>query len=450
MDESTELDRATISRYVEEEARRAVRKGAPYVAALGLVSSPVMWILMRLGVVQGLEVPQIFAAFAGLCTLLVYPATRHGRLSRPVVYALILGFVSLPTLFFLLSHALMPAGAATFLNGPYAFLYLITLILTGLLFDARLVRVASGVAVAGYLLCYTLARPGLAQLSTPDPVMLQDLVAPPLYFFRALMILAGGLLVGSIASFCRRLLLRVLNEEREKQGISRLFGQYVSEEVREKLIREKSGAPGELKAVVVLFSDIRSFTTYSERAEPAALVRHLNEYFDAMVASITAHGGVVDKFIGDAVMGVFGGLLELPDKAGAALEAALEMRRRLRELNAEWASRGVEVLDNGIGLHLGVVLQGSIGSRDRKEFTVIGDAVNTAARLEGMTKDAGYPILVSGALVEALSPERRAACAPLGRTKLKGKQQEVEVFGVAEPEQPEAPLASRSRGQGGR
>lgn len=431
-DESTKLERATITRYVEQEARRAVLKGAPYAAALGLVSSVGVFAVLRLGLARGLEVPMYFAGFCALYASGVWGAARVTRLAGWRVYALFLPFVSLPTVFFLLSHALMPSGAATFINGPFAYLYLGILVLTGLMFDARLARISGAVAATGYVLCVVLAWPGLQQISAPDPAVQQDLVAAPIYAFRALMIFAGGVMVGATTAVSRRLLERVLHEEREKQGLSRLFGQFVSEEVREKILREKSGIVGELKTVVVLFSDIRSFSAYSERVPPADLVRHLNEYFDAMVASITSRGGVVDKFIGDAVMAVFGGLIELPGPAGAALDAALEMRRRLKAMNSDWASRGIETLENGIGLHLGEVLQGTIGSSDRKEFTVIGDAVNTSSRLEGMTKETGYPILVSGEVARALPPERRQACVPLGRMKLKGKEHEVEVFGVRE------------------
>lgn len=129
-------------------------------------------------------------------------------------------------------------------------------------------------------------------------------------------------------------------------------------------------------------------------------------------------------------MAVFGGVLDLPSPAAAALDAARQMRRSLRQLNAAWTSRGIEPFEHGIGLHFGEVLQGTIGSAARKEFTVIGDAVNTASRLEGLTKEQGFPILVSAAFVQALPRERRAECVRLGPVRLKGKQQEVEVFGV--------------------
>jgi len=108
------------------------------------------------------------------------------------------------------------------------------------------------------------------------------------------------------------------------------------------------------------------------------------------------------------------------------------MRKELRALNASSGVNGRPTLDNGIGMHFGEVLQGVIGSSDRKDFTVIGDVVNTAARIEGVTKDHGFPILVTRAFVDALPESRRAECVPVGMVKLKGKETAVELFGVAD------------------
>jgi len=149
-----------------------------------------------------------------------------------------------------------------------------------------------------------------------------------------------------------------------------------------------------------------------------------------MVEAVAKSGGVVDKFIGDAVMAVFGGVLPLVDPCAAALEAARQMRARLATLNASWREAGLEPLDNGIGLHAGEVLMGAIGSRRRKNFTVIGDVVNTAARVEGLTRQLPEPILLTGAVWQHLSDEQRRGCVPRGSHKVKGRVAEVEIYGV--------------------
>jgi len=181
--------------------------------------------------------------------------------------------------------------------------------------------------------------------------------------------------------------------------------------------------------VVVLFSDLRGFSTFAERRDPAEVVERLNAYFERMVDAINKEGGVVDKFIGDAIMAIFGGLKQLDNPCEAAVRAAVGMREALTELNASWAKEGLEPFDNGVGIHVGEVLQGPIGSRDRKQFTAIGDAVNSAARLEGLTKTNDQPILITDAVHAALPEELQRQFAPLGEVKVKGKRDSLAIFG---------------------
>jgi class 3 adenylate cyclase len=225
----------------------------------------------------------------------------------------------------------------------------------------------------------------------------------------------------------------VRDEEGQRQQLNRLFGQYVSDDVRDKVVREGGLTTGERHVVAVLFSDLRGFTTWSEKTAPAEVVHRLNQYFDRMVAAIDANGGTVDKFIGDAVMAVFGGVRDLERPADAALQAARAMREELVKLNEQWARAGLPPLDNGIGVHFGEVLQGPIGAASRKEFTVIGDTVNTASRLESATKELVAGVVLSAAAAEALSPGLRETLRPLGEVTLKGKAQPVAVFSGDDP-----------------
>jgi class 3 adenylate cyclase len=224
-----------------------------------------------------------------------------------------------------------------------------------------------------------------------------------------------------------------LELKRSRDFLRRVFGQFVSEEVRDKIIAEKNQLLGERKQVAVLFADIRQFTTYSEQAEPDQIVLQLNAYFDRMVRCISAEGGTVDKFIGDSVMATFGGLVELEKPCDAALRAAITMREELAALNSAWAEEGLPAFENGVGLHYGEVLQGTIGSSDRKEFTIIGDTVNTTARLEGQTKAFDQKILCSAEFVERLSPDLAAELVDLGSVPLRGRQAEIGISGRADP-----------------
>jgi len=182
--------------------------------------------------------------------------------------------------------------------------------------------------------------------------------------------------------------------------------------------------------VTVLFSDIRSFTTFSEGKDPQQVVTQLNEYFDKMVGCIMENGGTVDKFIGDAIMAVFGGLLDLENPCESAVRAAEQMRFELALLNQKWVNEGLPTLENGIGLHYGEVLEGTIGSKDRKQFTVMGDTVNTAARLEGTTKRRDSKVIISASVFDRLTAELKKLFKSLGSTKVKGKTKAIAIYGL--------------------
>jgi class 3 adenylate cyclase len=181
--------------------------------------------------------------------------------------------------------------------------------------------------------------------------------------------------------------------------------------------------------VVILFSDLRGFSTFAEGQDPAVVVERLNAYLERMVEAIEAEQGVVDKFIGDAIMAIFGGLVKLDNPCASAVRAARRMRDNLSALNQEWEGAGIESFDNGIGIHVGDVLQGPIGSPQRKEFTAIGDAVNTAARLEDQTKRLGVPVLITGAVHQRLGSDEQGAYRALGEITVKGLARPLTVYG---------------------
>ena len=220
-----------------------------------------------------------------------------------------------------------------------------------------------------------------------------------------------------------------LELKRSRDFVQHVFGEFVSTEVRDKIIAEKNRLVGERKDVAVLFSDIRNFTAYSEGCEPEQIVKQLNEYFERMVHCISAEGGTVDKFIGDAVMAVFGGLVDLESPCDSALRAGLAMRTALDELNAAWIEEGLPEFQHGVGLHFGPVLQGTIGSSARKEFTIIGDPVNIAARLDSLTKERDESLLCSDDFAGRLSAELRKGLIELGQVPIRGRVTELGLLG---------------------
>jgi adenylate cyclase len=182
---------------------------------------------------------------------------------------------------------------------------------------------------------------------------------------------------------------------KERDKLRTTFGKYMTEAVVEHLMNGTVALGGETLKVTILFTDIRSFTTISEKMDPQHLVGLLNEYFTEMVGVVMHEGGVVDKYIGDAIMAVFGAPVPKPDDAKNAVRAAVRMRQALQRLNARLEEHGQPTLRTGIGIHTGEVVAGNIGSERRMEYTVIGDAVNLASRLETSTKDLGVNVLIS-------------------------------------------------------
>ena len=220
-------------------------------------------------------------------------------------------------------------------------------------------------------------------------------------------------------------------EGREKRKMKRLFGQYVSKDVYEQLVAhpELARLGGQRRDMTVLFSDIRGFTTVTERGQPEEIVGMLNEYFTQMVDIVFRHQGTIDKFVGDMVMALFGAPLDDPHHADHAVEAALQMIDDLRQLNDRWKAAGrFAELDIGIGINTGTMIAGNIGSAAIMSYTVIGDAVNLGSRLESLNKQYNTRIIISQATKDRLIG--RYECRPLGDVIVKGKTEPVAIYEV--------------------
>jgi class 3 adenylate cyclase len=235
--------------------------------------------------------------------------------------------------------------------------------------------------------------------------------------------------VGMLARTFNTMTAGLRERERERD----IFGRVVSPEVREKLLDGKLELGGETRWVAVLFSDIRNFSTTSEKMDPQELVAFLNEYLTEMTTAIRPWGGYLNNFIGDAIVAIFGAPIDQPDKEWRAVAAALTMRRRLDALNQRRAARGEAPIDSGIGIGTGEAVAGQVGSLERLMYTVIGDAVNVAARLEALTKEyKAYPILINGPTARALRARDDVMLTSLGPISVKGRAEPVDVWAVIE------------------
>ncbi len=247
-------------------------------------------------------------------------------------------------------------------------------------------------------------------------------------FRQGLLLPLAGLDLGLAFLWAGANAVRLTRGEREKAHIRHAFGKYVSEAALTRILASGAApAPGgSLAEVTILFSDIRDFTALSEKLSPQDVVELLNAYFSKVCEIILAHGGMIDKFIGDAVMAVFGAPLANADHAREAVASALGMVDAAKEFQG-WMAKRFPHLDGwkfriGVGLHCGPAVVGNIGSRQRLDFTVIGDTVNTASRLEGFTKEMGCPVVASLAVVDKAGPG-----------VLTGRREKAHVKGKSEP-----------------
>jgi adenylate cyclase len=221
-------------------------------------------------------------------------------------------------------------------------------------------------------------------------------------------------------------------ERLEKLRTRRTLERYVSKNLVKEILENPGGYYSTLRGVRVpvtmLFSDVVGFTTLAEKADPEALVAQLNEYLTRMTSVVFSNGGTLDKFIGDAIMAVWGNVRSfgVAQDAKNCARAALGMRRELRQLNEKWRDEGRMGLGMGIGINQGEVIVGNIGSQERMDPTVIGDAVNLASRLEGLTRIYGVDILVGATAAELVRDEFHLRS--VARVQVKGKTKPVDVF----------------------
>ncbi len=269
----------------------------------------------------------------------------------------------------------------------------------------------------GALVAITAAYLGMARLLYDNTGLLL-LTVPVL----AALVLSGSFSLG----------FEYFLERREKLRTRRTLERYVSKNLVREILENPDSYYSSLKGVrvpvTILFSDLIGFTTLAEKADPEALVAQLNEHLTRMTSVIFNNGGTLDKFIGDAIMAVWGNVRSLGTAQDAknAARAALAMRQELAQLNQKWRSEGRMGLGMGIGINQGEVIVGNIGSQERMDPTVIGDAVNLASRLEGLTRVYGVDILVGASAAELVREE--VYLRSVARVQVKGKTKPVDVF----------------------
>jgi adenylate cyclase len=217
----------------------------------------------------------------------------------------------------------------------------------------------------------------------------------------------------------------------DRERMRDLFGRYLSREVSEAVLAGRVTLGGERKTITCLYVDMRGSTSFAEKYQPEEVVSALNGYFEVIILATEAHGGIVNRFVGDEAVCVFGAPRDYRDHADRALQAALAMREGLAYLNSKRETLNLPTLNFGMGLNSGEVVAGATGSEERQEYTVIGDAMNVGARIQALNKTfPDYDILLSEFTHAALRDPAAFEFADLGAAELRGKSAIVRVYGV--------------------
>jgi adenylate cyclase len=220
---------------------------------------------------------------------------------------------------------------------------------------------------------------------------------------------------------------------REREQLQQTFGRHVGRQAAIQILSEGDDLGGREQEVTVMFVDVRDFTAHSSQQSPKQVVSALNVFFRQAVDTVEAHGGMVNKFLGDGLMALFGIGPDADGHARRAVEAAIDLHHSLQGISGELSRAGWPGLRIGIGINTGKAVVGSIGSPKRQEYTAIGDTINVASRVESLTKKVGQPLLLTGATRAQLG--ERFPLIPLDSQRVKGKAEPLELFAVAMAEE---------------
>ncbi len=418
VDLEKELARQTL---ISERWRCTMLAGV-LVMILGVMI--VYWVALsqRPGALPGMGGVMGVVAFGALFELgtrrILTGLLRDDR-PRPPVAPYVSAFVemALPTFAIVILARADTPFAAMSSAAPLA--YFLYLILAALRLEYRPCVFAGAVAALAYAALTLIYWPQLE----PNWVGSSSLLRLN-FLLRITLLFLGGLAAAFVSVRMRTALLETVRQTQERAHIVDLFGQHVSPAVVNQLLTQPLGETSEQREVCILVLDIRNFTTFSEARDANEVVAYLNTLWSAMVEAVNEHHGIVNKFLGDGFLAVFGAPLSDGHDCRNALAAARRIVAETERLTAEGSLPPTRV---GIALHAGKAVVGNIGARERKEYTVIGDVVNVAFRIEALNKDLGSTLLISEPVRQAAEVEDAEAIAPM---PIRGRKEPVQLYRV--------------------
>lgn len=342
------------------------------------------------------------------------------RKARPLLqYLSVLVETSIPLAAILITSQFL--GPVYSLFTPAPFVYPLLIVLSTLRLNSRLCVFAGAVSALQYWIL------ALVFIRTADSTVEPILVSLPPHVLKGFLFLLTGVAAGLVTDQIKRRILNSFEMVEERNRISRTFGEYVSPVVMDKLLTLKPDLRSEKRTVCVMFLDIRDFTTFAEKRSPEEVVQYLESLFEFMIEIVNRHHGVINKFLGDGFMAVFGAPLSDGSDCLNGVSAAREILFRLEE---EVTQGNILPTTVGIGIHAGEAVTGSIGSSLRKEYTVIGDVVNLASRIEKLNKRFQSHLLISDMVWQSLGEDSNEAI-PMGNVQVQGREEGIEVYQLA-------------------
>jgi adenylate cyclase len=402
----------------------AILMGSLFTVSLAMVLFGHDWIPGAVLLEQRVPLGTI-AAFYGAAfayellahTVLGVVIAKRRRLPEAPRYGNALLETSIPTVMMVLLSGTV--GPEIALNTPLPMAYFLFICLSTLRMTASLSIFTGCVAAleyAGLGLYYF----GIGSVSDPYVTSIWAVLT------KAAVLVIAGLVCGFVGTQIRRRLISSLETVTERNRVVGMFGQYVSPAVVDQLLNQPVEGTGEERYVTIMFLDIRGFTAFAERRTPSEVVAYLNTLFATMIRLVNANNGIINKFLGDGFMACFGAPLSDGHDTQNAVRAALDIAQAVERMSADGTIAPTRI---GIGLHAGTAVTGSVGSEERREYTIIGDTVNLASRVEQLTKQYGVPLLVTDAVWQVVKADYEGRA--LDPVTVRGREEPVAIYAVS-------------------
>jgi adenylate cyclase len=427
MNASPSVKHSILSNALDSERQRTSLTAGVFalmiLLLLAVVYLPGAWPAALSGPIRELFWPFLFL-FSGMMLYELVLRLRIGRLLAKsklpnwlFCYANVLLETSVPSVMMLL--LIMEMGPWQAMASATPMLYPLFIFMAALYLNFW-VCVFSGVVAALQFLLIAIIYIG----DEAPLVGLEMLTDPAAYLVKAALLLATGLLAGFFTLSLKRQMQQSVENAQQRDHAISVFGQHVSPEIAQRLLQQNLDVGGELREACVMFLDIRDFSRLAADKTPHEVMLYLNTLFGELIDVVNAHRGIVNKFLGDGFMAVFGAPADDEEKIPHALNAALDILDRVDALNR---SGRIPFTLIGIGLHSGALVTGNVGTRQRKEYTLVGETVNVAARIEQATKLFDARLLISEAILDnLLAPP--AGAIDLGPVELRGQSKPVRLF----------------------